>query len=160
LASNDENSVAGIDEQLLPYLRASGEAEVQEHLKRLLETARPIVYRIARSMRESLIGTDFLSQDIFGDVSVRLLQTLHAFKKDSDHHPIANYSGLVATITSTVFADMLRGQDRRRRSLYQKIRRLIAANPALATWKDRRGDLSVVTQRGEMLKTQSDIQYK
>lgn len=92
-------------------------------------------------MRESLIGTDFLSQDIFGDVSVRLLRTLHAFKNDPNRHPIANYSGLVATITSTVFADMLRGQDRRRRSLYQKIRRLIAANPALATWKGRNGDL-------------------
>src|SRR4051812_40776118 len=100
LASKNQNSVAGIDEQLLPYLRASGDTEAQEHLNRLLETARPIVYRIARSMRESLIGTDFLSQDIFGDVSVRLLQTLHAFKNDSVRHPIANYSGLVATITS------------------------------------------------------------
>lgn len=99
------------------------------------------MYRIARSMRESLVGKEFHTQDVFGDVSVRLLQTLQRFKNDPGRNPIANYSGLVGTITSVVFADMLRGQDRRRRSLYQKIRRLIAANPALSTWKDRNGDL-------------------
>jgi RNA polymerase sigma factor (sigma-70 family) len=141
LSFDEQNQAGAIDEQLLPYLRANTEVEAHEHLNRLLETARPIVYRIARSMRESHVGRQFQTQDIFGDVSVRLLQTLQTFKNDPANHPIANYSGLVATITSTVFADMLRGQDRRRRSLYQKISRLIAANPALATWKDHHGDL-------------------
>jgi hypothetical protein len=40
-----------------------------------------------------------------------------------------------------VLADLLRGKDRQRRSLYQKIRRLIAANAELATWKDNDGNL-------------------
>ena len=118
MSLTEQNQTGAIDEQLLPYLCASTEDEAQEHLNRLLDTARPIVYRISPSMRESLVGTQFHTQDIFGDVSVRLLQTLQTFNQNSAAHPIANYSGLVATITSNVFADMLRGQDRRRRSLY------------------------------------------
>lgn len=132
-----------IDEQLLLYLNSTYNDETQEHLHRLLDKARPIVYRIARSMRIGASPTTvpFNTQDIFGDVCVRLLQTLRAFKTDPVRHSISNFSGLVATTTSTVFADLLRGKDRQRRSLYQKIRRLIAANPELATWKDNDGSL-------------------
>lgn len=61
-----------IDEQLLPYLQSTDNLETQEHLNRLLEKARPIVYRIARSVR---VGANqsvapFSTQDIFGDVCV------------------------------------------------------------------------------------------
>ena len=132
-----------IDEQLLPYLQATDKSETQEHLNRLLEKARPIVYRIARSVR---VGANqsvapFSTQDIFGDVCVQLIQKLRACKNDPRQHPISNFSGLVATTTSAVFADFMRGRDRQRRSLYQKIRRLITANPELATWKDDDGSL-------------------
>lgn len=132
-----------IDEQLLPYLQATSKSETQEHLNRLLEKARPIVYRIARSVR---VGANqsvapFSTQDIFGDVCVQLIQKLRACKNDPHQHPISNFSGLVATTTSAVFADFMRGRDRQRRSLYQKIRRLITANHELATWKDDDGSL-------------------
>jgi DNA-directed RNA polymerase specialized sigma24 family protein len=132
-----------IDEQLLPYLQSTNNSETQEHLNRLLEKARPIVYRIARSVRT---GADqavasFSTQDIFGDVCVQLIQNLRACKNDPRQHPISNFSGLVAATTSGVFADFMRGRDRQRRSLYQKIRRLITANPELATWKDDNGAL-------------------
>src|SRR5947209_11925578 len=132
-----------IDEQLLPYLQATDKSETQEHLNRLLEKARPIVYRIARSVR---IGADqtvapFNTQDIFGDVCLQLIQKLRACKNDPRQYPISNFSGLVATTTSGVFADFMRGRDRQRRSLYQKIRRLIKANSELATWKDDDGTL-------------------
>lgn len=139
----DNQHSRGIDDQLLPYLNSADKTETQEHLNRLLEKARPIVYRIARSIRVEAgqSATPFNTQDIFGDVCVRLLQTLRGFKNNSNLHPISNFSGLVATTTSTVFADLLRGKDRQRRSLYQKIRRLIAANPELATWKDNYGNL-------------------
>lgn len=144
-SSSDQKHEAGpgTDEQLVPYLNSADRTEAQEHLDRLLEKARPIVYRIARSMRAGAAQptASFHTQDVFGDVCVRLLQTLQAFKQDPSRHPISNFSGLVATTTSTVFADLLRGQDRQRRSLYQKIRRLIAANPDLATWKDNEGGL-------------------
>ena len=134
----DDRGGRGIDEQLLPYLNSVDKAETQEHLNRLLEKARPIVYRIARSMRVGAghSAGQFNTQDIFGDVCVRLLQSLRAFKNAPNQHPISNFSGLVATATSTVFADLLRSKDRQRRSLYQKIRRLIQANPELAIWKD------------------------
>lgn len=137
-SSDNHQDKQRIDEQLLPYLQSTDRLETQEHLNRLLEKARPIVYRIARSVR---IGSDqsvapFSTQDIFGDVCVQLIQKLRAFKNDPLQHPISNFSGLVATTTSGVFADFMRGRDRQRRSLYQKIRRLIIANPALATWKD------------------------
>lgn len=127
-----------IDEQLLPYLNSTDKTDTQEHLNRLLEKARPIVYRIARSMRVGAghSATLFNTQDIFGDVCVKLLQSLRVFKNDPSRHPISNFSGLVATTTSTVFADLLRGKDRQRRSLYQKIRRLMQANSELAIWKD------------------------
>ncbi len=132
-----------IDEQLLPYLQSANKSETQEHLNRLLEKARPIVYRIARGVR---IGAEqsvapFNTQDIFGDVCVRLLQNLQACKNDPRRHPISNFPGLVATTTSSVFADFMRGKNRQRRSLYQKIRRLIAANSELTTWKDYDGNL-------------------
>lgn len=132
-----------IDEQLLPYLNSTDDATSQEQLHRLLESARPIVYRIARSMRLGAPGTAaaFNTQDVFGDVCVRLLQQLHQLKNDPRHHPISNFSGLVATTTATVFSDLLRGRDRQRRSLYQKVRRLIAANADLETWKDSDGKL-------------------
>jgi RNA polymerase sigma factor (sigma-70 family) len=142
-SSFDEHarSDPGIDEQLLPYLASTDPVETQEHLNRLFEKARPIVYRIARSMRVSASHTAaaFNTHDSFGDVCVRLLQSLRALKNDPHEHTIANFSGLVATTTSTVFADLLRGKDRQRRSLSQKIRRLISANPELAIWKDRDG---------------------
>jgi len=142
-SDQDNQPRRGTDEQLLPYLHSNDKTETQEHLNRLLEKARPIVYRIARSIRvgASQSATSFNTQDIFGDVCVRLLQTLRALKTDPVRYSISNFLGLVATTTSTVFADLLRGKDRQRRSLYQKIRRLIAANPELATWKDNDGSL-------------------
>ena len=101
-----------IDEQLLPYLQSTDTLETQEHLNRLLEKARPIVYRIARSVRT---GADqsvapFSTQDVFGDVCVQLIRNLRAFKNDPRQHPISNFSGLVATTTSGVFADFMRGR--------------------------------------------------
>jgi len=141
---NPNEREPGIDEQLLPYLHSADSAESQEHLQRLLEKARPIVYRIARSMRvgaSQTVTAPFNAQDIFGEVCVRLLQSLRSFKNNPQRHPIFNFSGLVATTTSSVFSDLLRGKDRQRRSLYQKIRRLIAANADLATWKDSDGNL-------------------
>lgn len=133
---------SSIDEQLLPYLNSTDDPKSQEQLHRLLETARPIVYRIARSMRLGATNTTgFSTQDVFGDVCVRLLQRLHLFKNDPRQHSISSFAGLVATTTTTVFSDLLRGRDRQRRSLYQKIRRLIAANADLETWKDIDGKL-------------------
>lgn len=132
-----------IDEELLPYLEATTEADSHQHLQRLLEKAQPIVYRIARSMRASVARSplyDFNTQDIFGDVCVRLLQILRAFKDNPKKQPISNYAGLVATTTSTVFSDLLRLKDRQRRNLYEKVRHLISVNPALATWKDSEGN--------------------
>lgn len=144
MSQDQDNKLdAAFDEALLPYLNAPDEPADQEQLYRLLDTAKPIVYRIARSMRMGAAGATavFNTQDIFGDVCVRLLQRLRLFKKSPDKHPISNFAGLVATSTSTVFSDLLRGQDRQRRSLSQKIRRLIAANADLETWKDNQGKL-------------------
>lgn len=132
-----------IDEELVPYLQSDSETDSNQQLQRLLEKAQPIVYRIARSMRASSVRGpvyDFNTQDIFGDVCVRLLQILRAFKDNSKRHPISNYAGLVATTTSTVLSDLLRLKDRQRRNLYEKVRHLISVNPALATWKDAEGN--------------------
>lgn len=140
---DNQQDTARIDDQLLPYLQSVDKLETQEHLNRLLEKARPIVYRISRSIRDGANQSvaPFSTQDIFGDVCVQLIQKLHACKNDPRQYPISNFSGLVATTTSGVFADFMRGRDRQRRSLYQKVRRLIKANPELATWKDDDGTL-------------------
>jgi RNA polymerase sigma factor (sigma-70 family) len=144
--SKDKKEQRGtIDEELLPYLNSVNEANSSEHLQRLLEKARPIVYRIARSMRVGVghrhAATEFNAQDIFNDVCVRLLQSLRALRQNPRRHPVSNFAGLVATTTSTVFSDLLRGKDRHRRNLYEKIRSLIAGSPALETWKDNEGHL-------------------
>ncbi len=142
LTPDNEAEVKGaIDQQLLPYLNSS-ESAAQEHLHRLLEKARPIVYRIARSFRQGArIPAHFNTQDIFVDVCIRILPSLQRCKSDLKQHPISNFAGLVATTTSSVFSDLLRAQDRQQRNLRQKVRRLIAANSNLAFWKDDNGDL-------------------
>jgi len=133
---NESEDKGAIDQQLLPYLNSS-ESAAEEHLHRLLEKARPIVYRIARSFRQGArIPAHFNTQDVFVDVCIRLLPSLQQFKVDPKQHQISNFAGLVATTTSSVFSDLLRSQDRQQRNLRQKIRRLIAANSNLALWKD------------------------
>ena len=138
----DDENRGSVDEELLPYLRSVSQTDSSEQLQRLLEKARPIVYRITRTMRANVAREpifDFNTQDIFGDVCVRLLQVLHSFKDNPKVHPISNYAGLVATTTSTVLSDLLRLKDRQRRNLYEKVRHLISVNPDLATWKDAEG---------------------
>src|SRR6266850_765906 len=102
-----------------------------------------IVYRIARSVRlgASRSSTYFNTQDIYSDVCVRLLPILQEFKKDSQRSPISNFAGLVASATSSVFSDLLKAQDRQKRNLRQKIRRLIAANTNLSVWTDDKGNV-------------------
>lgn len=141
-AENSGGTKKAIDEQLLPYLTASG-SDAQYQLDRLFEKARPIVYRIARSVRlgASQSSTYFNTQDIYSDVCVRLLPILQKFKKDSQRSPISNFAGLVATATSSVFADLLKAQDRQKRNLRLKIRRLIAANTSLSIWNDENGNV-------------------
>lgn len=144
-SGRDQNTeqAPAIDDELRPYLASVTESEANEHLQRLLEKAQPIVYRIARSMRAGVgVGKpthDFNTQDIFGDVSLRLLQSLRALKSNPSRHPISNYAGLVATTTSSVFSDLLRLQDRQRRNLYEKVRHLFRVNTSLAIWKDAEG---------------------
>ena len=141
-AENSGGAKKAIDEQLLPYLTASG-SDAQYQLDRLFEKARPIVYRIARSVRlgASQSSTYFNTQDIYSDVCIRLLPILQEFKKDSQRSPISNFARLVATATSSVFADLLKVQDRQKRNLRQKIRRLIAAKYKLSIWTDDKGNV-------------------
>lgn len=149
-----------VDEQLVPYLNSADEREAEERLQHLIEKARPIVYRIARSLRASSSATAvFNTQDIFGDVCVRLLLALRTFRNDPQGHAISNFSGLVATTTSSVFSDLLRVKDRQRRSLYQKVRRLIAANSNLATWKDNDGKLMCGYAAWKSRSTKPDVNY-
>jgi RNA polymerase sigma factor (sigma-70 family) len=141
-AENSGGAKKAIDEQLLPYLTASG-SDAQYQLDRLFEKARPIVYRIARSVRlgASQSSTYFNTQDIYSDVCLRLLPILQEFKKDSQRSPISNFAGLVATATSSVFADLLKAQDRQKRNMRLKVRRLIAANTTLSIWNDENGNV-------------------
>jgi DNA-directed RNA polymerase specialized sigma24 family protein len=137
---NNSEASRSIDEQLLPYLNSAGNADDQEQLHRLLEVARPIVYRIVRSMRVGLSAThppaELTTQDIFGEVCVRLLKNLRALKRNPHENAISNFAGLVATTTSTVLSDHLRGKQRQRKNLREKLLRLFATNSKLSTWKD------------------------
>jgi len=164
---NETEDKGAIDQQLLPYLNSS-ESACQEHLHRLLEKARPIVYRIARSFRQGArIPAHFNTQDIFVDVCIRILPSLQQCKSDPKQHPISNFAGLVATTTSSVFSDLLRAEDRQQRNLRQKVRRLIAANSNLAFWKDDKGDLicgyaawnSGVDTRASTVPSQLDLMF-
>src|SRR5216683_8044976 len=51
---NDDENKGSIDEELLPYLRSVSQTDSSEQLQRLLEKARPIVYRITRTMRANV----------------------------------------------------------------------------------------------------------
>jgi len=142
-SENEKQPAGGIDEQLLPYLKSVDSTVAQEQLQRVLEIARPIVYRIVRSMRAGLGGThpQVTTQDIFNDVCLRLLKSLEALKSSSRENSISNFAGLVATTTSTVLSDHLRGKNRQRKNLREKILRLFATNKNLTTWKDSQSNL-------------------
>jgi RNA polymerase sigma factor (sigma-70 family) len=144
-SENAKQTPGGIDEQLLPYLKSVDNTDAQEQIQRLLEIARPIVYRIVRSMRAGLRGThpppELTTQDVFNDVCVRLLKSLALLKSSSRENPISNFAGLVATTTSTVLSDHLRGKSRRRKNLREKILRLFTTNSNLSTWRDSHDDL-------------------
>src|SRR5262249_54128596 len=103
-----------IDELLLPYLRSASTTDADEQIQRLLEIARPIVYRIERSMRTGVSATqrpaELTTQDVFGEVCVTLIKNLRALKSDPKGNAISNFSGLVATTTSTVLSHHLRGR--------------------------------------------------
>lgn len=133
-----------IDEQLLPYLNSAMAAE-EEQIQRLLEIARPIVYRIVRSMRAGVSASErpseLTSQDVFSEVCIKLIANLRLFKRNPDETAISNFAGLVATTTSTVLSEHLRGRERQRKNLREKLLRLFATNSNLATWKDNHGNL-------------------
>jgi DNA-directed RNA polymerase specialized sigma24 family protein len=134
-----------IDEQLLPYLNSASQGEADEQLHRLLEIGRPIVYRIVRSMRAGVSATErsteLASQDIFSEVCIKLISNLRAFKANPEENAISNFAGLVATTTSTVLSVHLRGRQRQRKNLREKLLRLFATNTNLSTWKDNHDNL-------------------
>jgi DNA-directed RNA polymerase specialized sigma24 family protein len=142
---NQGKIARSIDEQLLPYLNSEDGPDAEEHIQRLLEIARPIVYRIVRSMRAGISATqrpaDLTTHDVFGEVCLSLLKNLHALKSNPQEHAISNFSGLVATTTSTVLSHHLRGKERHRKNLREKLLRLFSTSADLSTWKDSQNNV-------------------
>lgn len=135
-------SAGSIDEQLLPYLESVDEGLSQEELNRLVqELAKPLIHQILhRSLRLAVAGDEYKHrlrfEDLTGDVVLRVLQRLRAFKADPARHQIESFAGFVAAITYSALADRSRGERRQRAAFNKKIRRLFSANKELLIWKD------------------------
>src|SRR5882672_34070 len=101
-----------VDECLLPYLHACDPSREHECLEYLLDTiAKPIIQQIVqRTLRREpaddsrgILRPD--TEDMSGDVLVKILPRLRALKGDSIGHGISDYRDLVAATTYRTLTD-------------------------------------------------------
>lgn len=136
-----------IDSLLLPYLNASSETDSDEQLGKLLnETARPVIRRIvqgfvSRGLLKGRLPRWLTNEDVISDVLVKLMTRLHSFKANPREFSITNFRGLTAVSARRILVDLHRETNPARTNLEYKVRCLVKANPDLAIWKDKHGEV-------------------
>ncbi len=138
------------DPALLPFLRASDEADSQRLMERIVqEQAQPVVRGIIRrklgvSLRSA--GGSRQSQDeqeaedVHGEVIVQLLTRLRDLKSRPDGEAIGSLRGYVATITYRACDKHLRQKYPQRWSLKNRLRYLLTHQAGFALWESAEGE--------------------
>jgi DNA-directed RNA polymerase specialized sigma24 family protein len=117
-----------IDPLLLPFLRATGEAEAQLQLERLISLATPMIKKV--------VSRSHHPEDAFQETAQRLIEKLRAFKLDSGDKAISNYFHYVNVIASHVAKGQLRERRRGRRSLVDALRYALKGSLQFDVWED------------------------
>jgi hypothetical protein len=132
----------GIDARLLPFLRATDEAESQHLLERLIsEHAEPVVRPILSSklrVWHSLATTSPLRQDAedaHSEVLVRVLRRLRDLKDDATSEPIVDFPAYVATVAYHSCHEYLRQKYPERWRLKNRLRHLLTHQQGFALWQ-------------------------
>lgn len=134
------------DPSLLPFLRATDEAEQERLLAALIsEQAGPLIRKIISKRSRfraagRAIAHDFDSDDIYGEVIVRLLKRVRESKANPGGEAISDFHGHVAVTTLNACHDYLRKKYPQRRGLENKLRYLLIRVPEFALWQSARGN--------------------
>jgi RNA polymerase sigma factor (sigma-70 family) len=124
---NRQGSKPEIDPSLLPFLRASDEAESQALLSQLIEQAAPVIKKIT--------GRSLDPEDAFQEATRLLIKQLRDLKADPDGKTISNYLHYVKVVASHVAKGQLRDEHPHRRSLTDALR-YVLKKPPFALWEN------------------------
>jgi len=136
-----------IDQQLLPFLNATSDAESQAALEELIcKQAEPLVkdivgfkLRVASSgWSHSRDGHEV--EDVSSEVIVRLVGALRECKSSPSRRPIANLRSYVAVMAFNASDSYLRQKYPRRFSLKNKVKYILTHHPGLALWETPSGN--------------------
>lgn len=134
--------VERVDRLLLPFVRASDEAESDQILSRLItEHAEPIITKIVRyKTRQTWNGdTHTDAEDICGEVMLQLVQRLQNFRADYETRPISDFNAYVAVTTYNAFDRYVSRKYPQRRRLKNGLRYLLTHRKGFDLWQTADG---------------------
>ena len=131
-----------MDPVLLPYLRATGASEREEHLDELiLLRAAPLVRRILRhrlGLHVSDQGTNrdnHEAEDLYQETITKIVQTLRLLQSSTHARDITDFRRYVATIATNACVDFLRAKSPAKYRLKHSIRDVFNRHQDFRTWK-------------------------
>ena len=142
----EQSTMTDADPSLIPFLRATCEAEQERLLGSLIsEQAGPLIRKIIRNRLRFRAASqamlhDLESEDVYGEVVVRLLKRLREFKANPSGEAINDFHGYIAVTTLNACHDYLRKKYRQRRGLENKLRYLLIRTPEFELWQNEKGD--------------------
>lgn len=142
----EQSVMIDTDPSLVPFLRATCEAEQERLLSSLIsEQAGPLIRKIIRNRlrfraASPVLARDPESEDVYGEVVVRLLKRLREFKANPAGEAINDFHGYIAVTTLNACHDYLRKKYPQRRGLENKLRYLLIRAPEFALWQNEAGD--------------------
>ena len=134
-------SIEQVDSLLLPFVRATDNAEQERLLSQLItEHADPVItkivnYKIHSGRRNDALGD---AEDIRSEVLLQLLQRLQTFRADYAERPIGNFNSYVAVTTYNACDRYVSRKYPQRRRLKNGLRYLLTHREGFALWQDVR----------------------
>lgn len=134
--------IVQIDEILLPFVQASGEAEREKILSQLIaEYAEPIIVKILNYKTRH--ATDYKAQtdaeEIHGEVILQLVRRLQNFQDDYKERPINDFRSYVAVTTYNAYDRYVSRKYPNRRRLKNGLRYLLSHRAEFAVWQKSDG---------------------
>ncbi|MEW6209302.1 MAG: hypothetical protein AB1631_13105 [Acidobacteriota bacterium] len=138
---NQKAANQSIDDLLLAFLRASGEAESEAALERLLcDHAQPLIKNIISfKLRAHAAGWGFRDgqevEDVSSDVILKLVRALRQHKSAPQEKNIISLRSYVAAMAYNASDEYVRQKYPRRFSLKNRIKYILTHQPGLALWE-------------------------
>jgi RNA polymerase sigma factor (sigma-70 family) len=143
-----EGTKPQIDDLLLPFLNAPGEAESNAILEQLIcHHAQPLIqniihYKLSVAPSPAPFNQDAQEvEDVANEVILRLVRALQECRSSPQEKSIASLRSYVAMMAYNASDEYLRQKYPRRASLKNKIRYLLTHQPGLGLWESPTGKL-------------------